>query len=103
MSSNPVKRRTIKERILDGIKKDKKYIDIAEELGISRWTVKKEVFKMQSARAHLQIRQPTKARRGDGDNSLKNTLRGNPPTFNRRKEPKRNNGFLRLYRVPHEW
>ncbi len=47
MSNNPVKRRTIKERILDGIKKDKKYIDIAEELGISRWTVKKEVFKMQ--------------------------------------------------------
>jgi hypothetical protein len=47
MSKNPVKRRTIKEKILDGIKKDKKYIDIAEELGITRWTVKKEVNKMQ--------------------------------------------------------
>jgi len=47
MSKNPVKRRTIKDGILDGIKEDKKYIEIAEELGISKWTVKKEVIKMQ--------------------------------------------------------
>lgn len=47
MSKKPVNRRTIKDKILDGIKKDKNYIDIAEELGITRWAVKKEVIKMR--------------------------------------------------------
>jgi len=47
MSKESVEKRTIKSIILNGVSQDKKYSEIAKELGISRWTVKKEVIKMR--------------------------------------------------------
>lgn len=50
MSKDPAENRKLKGIILDGVAQDKKYGDIAKELGIARWTVKKEVIKLQYSR-----------------------------------------------------
>jgi hypothetical protein len=47
MLKESVENRTIKNIILNGVSQDKKYSEIAKELGISIWTVKKEVIKMR--------------------------------------------------------
>jgi DNA-directed RNA polymerase specialized sigma subunit len=46
VKDNSIRDEEIRDQILEGIAKDQKNSDIAEDLGVSRWRVKKEIRKM---------------------------------------------------------